>query len=146
MLNREDPRLVIRGEDPFWAGGLTVEIDTASYLAAFSVFSNGTVRAYHPWRLDQQRRYEKGQHVLRPGRDSAYVDDSPGFGAPVLLVVASDDSLRLEPLRRKVEGFEGSRVTNYRFGHNLRTTMEGVIRELVADYDAANWTAYFYSP
>jgi hypothetical protein len=146
VQDRDDPRLVIRGEDPFWAGGLTVQLDSASYVATFYVFSNGIVRAFYPYRVDQQQRYQPGQHTLRASADTAFADDSPGFGAPVLLVVASDDSLRLTELRRKAEGFEGARVTNYRFGRTLRTTMEGVVRDLVADYDAATWTAYFYSP
>ncbi len=146
VLTRDDPRFVIRGDDPFWAGGLTFELDTAAYVATFFVFSDGTVRAFYPYREDQQRRYEKGQHTVRTFADTSFADDSPGFGAPVLFIIGSSDSLRLSALRRKAEGFEGSRVTDYKFGNTLQSTMDGLVRELVDDYDAANWTAYFYSP
>ena len=148
VLTRDDPRLVIRADPPFWAarGGVTFELDEPSHVGVFLVFTRGLVQAFYPYELDQKQFFEAGSHVVLPRLDTTLVGPDRRFGGPVLFIVASSTPLNLSALRGKVSGFVGVQILNYRFSTgNLRATMEEVVRTLMADFDAPTWTAYYYS-
>jgi len=147
VQTREDPRFVLRGDDPFWAaGGVTIELDHPSYVAVFLVFSRGVVRAFYPYEDGQGNHYLVGRHVLRPRPDPTLVGQSAAFAGPVLFAVASDRPLQLSQLKGRVEGYAGIQATTYRFSAgSMRQTMEALAREIVAATGASNWTGYYYS-
>lgn len=147
VMTREDPRFVVRAEDPFWAaGGVTFDLDRPSYVAVFYVFSRGIVRAFYPFEANQAHHYLVGQHVARPRVDPTIVGNSAAFSGPVLFIVASDKPLQLASLKGKVEGFAGIQATSYRFSTgSMRQTMEALVKEIVPEFDAPSWTAYYYS-
>jgi hypothetical protein len=147
LTSREDPRFVIRSGDPFWSsGGVTFDLDRPSYIAVFYVYTGGVVRAFYPFEVGQPNRFLVGQHTVRKRMDPTIVGSSAAFSGPVLVIVACDKPLKFETLKGKVEGFSGIGATNFRFSKGpLKETMEALAREIVPNFAAQDWTAYYYS-
>jgi hypothetical protein len=143
---RSDPRLVRFGDDPYVNGGITVELDEPSYVAAFNVFHSGLVRAYYPYKRWQETHYTEGSHRLVGGDRS--------LGTPLAIVV-SKTPLKLSALDDHLaeEGEIGRVNTNpgngyeavYEFGRStLEETLNGLARAIIPEFEEPGWTVYYY--
>jgi hypothetical protein len=143
---RSDPRVVRFGDDPYVQGGITVELDEPSYVAAFNVFFSGLVQAYYPYKKWHTTRYAEGSHRLLGGERPR--------SAPLAIVV-SRTPLRLAALNDHLaEAGDIGRVnTNpangyeavYEFGRrSLEETLNGLARAIIPEFEEPGWTVYYY--
>ncbi|MFQ5702748.1 MAG: hypothetical protein ACE5HT_01870 [Gemmatimonadales bacterium] len=143
---REDPRLRRFGDDPYYQGGVTVELDEASYVAVFNVFHDGFVQAYYPYKKWQHNFYPAGTHLLRGGERAQEVP---------LAIIVSPEPLRLSKLNEHLaqDGGIGHLNANpgngyqatYDFGRgSVEETIQAIARAIVPNYEGDGWAVFYY--